>query len=384
MGRHSTVFGQVLKLVPRYEFDRLAEIHHEGRKLRSMTRWEQFAALSLGQLAGRHSLRDIAANLEAQEGRLYHLGLSRVARSSLARVNKTQPHALYEELFSKLYERCAQRAPRHGFRFANKLYSLDASLIDLSLKIFPWAHYALGKAAMKLHLGLDHDGHLPAFANITLGRTSDMEGAQAMVFPKGSIVVYDKGYSAFAWHKALMQRGIFFVTRARGNIKCNIVEQRQKADDPAVEADQTIRLAGLRARPHDMPPLRRIVWRDAETDKRYVFLTSIFHLEAATIAAIYKARWQVELFFKWIKQNLKIKAFLGTTRNAILTQIWIALCVALLIAYIKFMSQTAISAQAILRLLQLNLFLRRDLLDLTRGVPPDKQNIDPRQAELAI
>jgi len=384
LGTQSTVFGQVLKLVPRYEFDRLAADHHKGRKLRSMTRWKQFVALALGQLAGRHSLRDIETNLAAQGGRLYHLGAGKVARSSLARVNEEQPYALYEALFARLYERCARLAPRHGFRFANKLYSLDASLIDLSLKVFPWAHYALGKAAVKLHVGLDHDGCLPAFANVTSGRMSDMDGARAMAFPKGSIVVYDKGYSAFAWHKSLIERGIFFVTRARGNILCEVVARHKTWGMAGVEADETIRLTGLRARPHDLPDLRRVVWRDAETNKRYVFLTSIFHLDAATIAGIYKARWQVELFFKWIKQNLRIKAFLGTTSNAILTQIWVALCVALVIAYAKFLSRTELSAQAVLRLLQLNLFLSRDLTALIRGQPPDTEITDRRQAVFAL
>ena len=384
MGTHSTVFGQVLKLVPRYDFDALAKTHHTGRKLRSMTRWNQFCALSLGQLAGRHSLRDIETNLAAQHGRLYHLGVSKVARSSLARVNESQPYTLYEALFAKLYARCVPLAPRHRFKFENKLYSLDASLIDLSLKVFPWAHYALGKAAVKLHVGLDHDGCLPAFANITHGRVSDMEGARAMAFPKGSIVIYDKGYSAFAWHKSLIDRGIFFVTRARGNIMCETVARRETADTPNAEADETIRLTGLRALPHDLPELRRVIWRDAESGKRYAFLTNIFHTDAATIAAIYKARWQVELFFKWIKQNLKIKAFLGTSKNAILTQIWVALCIALLIAYANYLSRTGRSAQATLRLLQLNLFLRRDLAALIRGHPPDPQNNDPRQAALAL
>ena len=384
MGCYSTVFGQVLKLVPRYDFDKLAVAHHQGRKLRSMTRWNQFVALSLGQLAGRHSLRDIEANLAAQRGRLYHLGAARVARSSLARVNEEQPYTLYEVLFNKLYEACARLAPRHGFRFANKLYSLDASLIDLSLKVFPWAHYALGKAAMKLHVGLDHDGYLPAFANITHSRTSDMNGAQTMAFPRGSIVVYDKGYSAFGWHNSLIERGIFFVTRTRGNIHCEIVERHDTCGLTSVEGDETIRLTGLRARPHDMPLLRRVIWRDAETGKLYSFLTNVFHLDATTIAEIYKARWQIELFFKWIKQNLKIKAFLGTTRNAILTQIWVALCIALLIAYAKFLSRTHLSAQAVLRLLQLNLFLKRDLHDLVRGLPPDAKTRDPRQVQLPL
>lgn len=349
-----------------------------------MTRWNQFVALSLGQLAGRHSLRDIETNLAAQEGRLYHLGATKVARSSLARVNEDQPYTLYEALFAKLYKACARLAPRHGFHFTNKLYSLDASLIDLSLKVFPWAHYALGKAAMKLHVGLDHDGYLPAFATITHSRTSDMAGAREMAFPRGSIVVYDKGYSAFRWHKSLIERGVFFVTRTRATIQCETVERHETYDLAGVEGDETIRLTGLRARPHDMPLLRRVTWRDAETGKRYSFLTNIFHLDATTIADIYKARWHIELFFKWIKQNLKIKAFLGTTRNAILTQIWVALCIALLIAYAKFLSRTHLSAQAVLRLLQLNLFLKRDLNELLRGPPPDPKALDPRQTAFTL
>lgn len=250
--------------------------------------------------------------------------------------------------------------------------------------MFPWAHYALGKAAMKLHVGLDHDGFLPAFANITHSRTPDMEGARTMAFPRGSIVVYDKGYSAFRWHKSLIERDIFFVTRNRATIHCETIERHDTCDLPGVESDETIRLTGLRAKPHDMPLLRRVTWRDVETGQRYSFLTNIFHLDATTVAEIYKARWQVELFFKWIKQNLKIKAFLGTTRNAILTQIWVALCMALLIAYAKFLSRTHLSAQAVLRLLQLSLFLKRDLNDLIRGLPPNPNTNDPRQAAFAL
>ncbi len=384
MSNHSSVFSQFLKLVPRYEFDKLAESHHRGRKLRSMSRWIQFVALSMGQLSGRQSLRDIVLNMKAQDRHLYHLGIGKVARSSLARVNERQPHELYEALFSRLYGRCRRLAPRHRFRFKNKLYSLDASLIDLSLKVFPWAHYALGKAAMKLHAGLDHDGYLPAFATITDGRVSDMEVARGLRFAKGSMVVFDKGYSDYDWHKSLTERGIFFVTRARSNIKCEVVQDHQVLENRGVESDQTIRLTGMKATRQTMPALRRVTYTDAETKKRYVFLTNAFHLAPRTIADIYKERWQVELFFKWIKQNLRIKAFLGTSRNAILTQIWVALCVTLLLAYLKFVSKTGQSAQAVLRLLQLNLFVRRNLMDLIAGRPPDQLQTDQRQQAFAL
>ena len=175
MAHNNTVFSQLLKLIPRHEFESLSKVHHEGRQLRKTSRWSQFVSLCLGQLAGRHSLRDIESNMHAQSSRLYHLGAQTVARSSLARLNEKQPYTMYEALFGQLYARCQQLAPKHRFRFKNKLYSLDASLIDLSLKIFPWAHYALGKAAMKLHVGLDHAGYIPQFAAITEGKVSDIE-----------------------------------------------------------------------------------------------------------------------------------------------------------------------------------------------------------------
>lgn len=382
MPHQDTVFGQLLKLVPRHEFERLALRHHAGAKLRRLTRWSQFVAMATAHLARRYSLRDVVGNLNAQAARLYHLGARPVARSSLARVNEEQPWQLYEALFGVLYGRCQAHAPRHGFRFKNKLYSLDASLIDLSLKVFPWAHYALGKAAMKLHLGLDHDGHLPAFATITESRVSDTTLARSVRLPRGSIAVFDRGFSDYAWLKTLDESGIFFVTRARANIDATVVE-RYAGSGGGIDYDQAILLNGKRPRAMNMPRLRAVGFTCPDTGRRYVFLTNIFHLTADVIADIYKQRWQIELFFKWLKQNLKLRGFLGTSRNAVLTQIWIALCLALLLAYLKFLARIGHSLQTILRLLQLNLFLRRNLLALLRGEPPDRPH-DPRQCALAL
>src|SRR5260221_321895 len=249
-----------------------------------MTRWSQFVALATGHLGGRHSLRDIVANLEAQASRLYHLGARPVTRSSFARVNEEQPAELYTTLFERLYARCLAHAPRHGFRFKNKLYSLDTSLIDLSLEVFPWAHYAL---------------------------------------------------------------------------------------------------AGKRPRDMGMKPLRLVGYTCPETAREYEFLTNIEHLSARTIADLYKARWQVELFFKWLKQNLKLKGFVGTSKNAVLTQIWVVLCLSLLLAYLKFVARLELSLQQIARLLRLNLFLRRDLLALLRNETPPPPS-PPGQWALAL
>ncbi|TAN58023.1 MAG: IS4 family transposase, partial [Magnetospirillum sp.] len=364
------MFAQFLKLIPRHDFDGLAEAHHVGAPLRRMTRYSQFVALATGHLAKRHSLRDIVANLGAQAARLYHLGARPVARTSLARVNEEQPWTLYEALFSKLYQRCQRLAPRHGFSFQNKLYALDSSLIDLSLSVFPWAHYALGKAAMKLHLGLDQDGMLPAFAVVTESRVSDLAGARGLAFPRGSIVVFDKGYSDYGWLHALDRQGIFFVTRARANIDATVQAERPVAGGDGVLRDRTIAFNGKRPRQLGIAPLRLVAYVCPDTGKTYEFLTNIEHLPARTIADIYKSRWQVELFFTWIKQNLKLKGFVGTSKNAVLTQIWVALCLSLLLADLKFSTRVEMSLQQIARLLQLNLFLRRDLLDLLKNSPP--------------
>jgi hypothetical protein len=306
-----------------------------------------------------------------------------VARSSLSRVNEEQPWTLYEALFGRLYARCQRLAPRHGFRFKNKLYSFDSSLIDLSLAVFPWAHYALGKAAMKLHLGLDHDGMLPAFAVVTESRVSDLAGARRLAFPKKSIVVFDKGYGDYGWLKSLDDDGVFYVTRARANIDAATLIEHSVPAAGNVCFDRRIALAGKRPREMGMKPLRLVGYTCPETGRDYVFLTNIEHLAAQTIADLYKARWQVELFFKWIKQNLKLKGFLGTSKNAVLTQIWVALCVSLLLAYLKFAARIDLSMQQIARLLQLNLFLRRDLLQLLQDQPPAPRD-PPRQCALAL
>ena len=369
LAHHNTVFSQLLKLVSRHEFEALANQHHTGRKLRKMTRWSQFLAMATAQLSNRSSLRDVVSNLNAQASKLYHLGAVIVSRSSLARVNEQQPYTLYEQLAGKLLAQCQARAPRHGFRFKNKLYSLDASTIDLCLSVFPWARFRTTKGAVKLHVGLDHEGMLPSFLTITDGKTHDITAARALQLPKGSVVVMDRGYTDYAWYNQLNSQEIFFVTRLRKNARYRVTERRSVIKSKGLTSDQTIELTGTKAGDCKIP-LRRIGFKDAATGIQYYFLTNNFKLAASTITEIYKARWQIELFFKWIKQNLKIKSFLGTSRNAVMTQIWIAICVYLLLAYLKFASRIDKSMQQILRMLQLNLFDRRGLRDLLVGDPP--------------
>lgn len=373
MAHNNTVFSQLLKLVSRHEFESLAKQHHCGRSFRTASRWSQFVTMMMAQLAGRNSLRDIVENTSAQAHRLYHLGSTKLSRSNLSRLNSEKPYSLYETLFGKLLSRCQNKVSGHNFRFKNVLYSLDASTIDLCLSVFPWADFRTTKGAIKLHVGLNHAGYLPEFVTVTDGKTHDVTVGRTLQFPKGSIIAIDKGYNDYAWYKQLTDKGIFFVTRLKTNAKYRAVSRRSVLKNKGLSSDQTIEFTGPQTAKKCPTPLRRIGYRDAETGKRYVFLTNNFQLSAKTIADIYKARWQVELFFKWIKQNLKIKSFVGTSKNAVMTQIWIALCVYLLLAYLKFRSKLPKSIQQILRLLQLNLFEKRELMALLRGDPvPDR------------
>ena len=369
MAHHNTVFSQLLKFVPRHEFETLANKHHSGRSFRTASRWSQFVTMAMAQLAGRNSLRDIVENIAAQAHRLYHLGSAKLSRSNLSRINEDKPYALYEALFGKLLSRCQGMTPGHNFRFKNPLYSLDASTIDLCLSVFPWADFRTTKGAIKLHIGLNHAGYLPEFVTVTDGKTSDIEAGRALEFPKGSMVAIDRGYNDYAWYNQLTEKGIFFVTRLKSNAKTRVVSRRPILEDTGLTSDQSIEFTGAQTAKKCPIQLRRIGYRDPETGKHYVFLTNNFKLAAKTIADIYKARWQVELFFKWIKQNLKIKSFIGTSKNAVMTQIWIALCVYLLLAFVKFQSKLKKSMQQLLRLLHLNLFEKRDLMALLRGDP---------------
>jgi len=208
LSHHNTVFSQILELVPRHEFESLAREHHQGRSLRKMTRWSQFVSLWLAQLAVRVSLHDVVSNLRSQASKLYHLGYAEVNRSSLARVNEQQPASLYEALFGKLLARCQGLSPKHRFRFKNKLYSLDASTIDLCLSVFPWADFRATKGAIKLHVGLDHDVYLPSFLTITEGRVHEVNPARTLTLPKGSVGVFDRSYTDYAWYNHLNHQGV--------------------------------------------------------------------------------------------------------------------------------------------------------------------------------
>jgi hypothetical protein len=325
----------------------------------------------IGQLSSRKSLRDLVMNVAAQTNKLYHLAIKPCSRATLARVNEKQPASLYEAIFHKLLQRCHQFAPKHKFKFNGKIYLLDATVVDLCLSVFPWAKFRKAKGAIKLHFGIDADGYLPEFMDLTDGKFHESKWAKTLKLPHGSMAVFDMGFTDYGWYQTLMKNNIFFVTRLKCNARIKYLHKRRGRKATGVNNDQTILLGNI------PQPLRLVGYCDPETGKEYRFVTNADHLDAKTIANLYKERWQIEQFFKWIKQNLKIKTFLGTSRNAVLTQIWIALCVYLLLSFLKFKAKLGISMQQMLRLLQLNLFERRNLIELFK--PPGPQLTDIRQ-----
>jgi len=367
MAYHTTILRQIIDIFPRHEFDSLAKDYHVGQRFRSFNRWTQFMVMLIGQISGRKSLRDLVMNVSAQTSKLYHLALKPCSRATLARVNEQQPAELYQTVFYKLLHRCHQFAPRHKFKFKGKLYLLDATVIDLCLSVFPWAKFRAAKGALKINVALDGDGYLPEFMNLTDGKTHEINWAKALKLPRGSMTVFDMGFTDYQWYQALTDNGVYFVTRLKSNARVKYLHKRRGRKAVGVTGDRAILLG-------DIPePLRMVCYQDPETGKEYRFVTNADHLDAKTIADLYKERWQIELFFKWIKQNLKIKTFLGTSKNAVLTQVWIALIVYLLLAFLKFKAQLGLSMQQMLRLLQLNLFERRNLFELFK--PPDTQPI---------
>ena len=373
MANKNTLFNSMINFIPRHHFSALESQHSTGRKSRKFSRWNQFVHLMFMQLTGRASLRDGIQTINSRAKNLYHVGAKPVSRSTFADANNKRPASLYEALFGKVYQRCRLISPKHKFKFKNKLYSLDASVIDLSIGAFPWASFRRTKSAVKIHTLLDHSGYLPAFVSITDGKIHETKVAASINLTKGSIVVEDRAYTDYKWFSKLHKNGIFFVIRQKTNAVYKVTERRAVNKKLGLSSDQTIVLTGTKGHlcPH---PLRRIGYRDPVTKKHYVFITNNFKLAAKTIADIYKERWQIEIFFRWIKQNLKIKAFIGNSRNAVMTQIYVALIAYLLLCMFKYLSKVSASLQNLLRVIQLNLFRRCSLEELFKPPPPKINN----------
>jgi hypothetical protein len=372
-GQFSSIFSQLLKIFSRSDFEAAVNKHKADRAAKGFACWTQFVSMLFCQVGRAHSLREICGGLASVEGKLNHLGVGNApARSTLSYANAHRPWALFEEVFFQLLGRCKSLAAPKPFRFKNKLYSLDATVIDLCLSAFDWAKFRRTKGAIKLHLLLDHDGCLPCYGVLSDGKTHEIRVARTLEWPPGSILVMDRGYVDYRFLDSLEDRGVFFVTRLKDKAAFS-VEAEVCAPKGNIRADQMISLPGSGRNAKALRLFRRVVVWDEAGEREIVLLTNNLKLAASTIAAIYKARWQIELFFKAIKQNLKIKTFVGTSPNAVRIQIWTALIAILLLKYLQMRSQLSWSLSNLIALLRLNLFVHRDLwawLDEPFAPPP--------------
>jgi hypothetical protein len=351
-----SMFSQLLKLFPRTDFQALVKRTKAERHARGFDSWNQFVAMLFCQLGRAHSLREICGGLATCEGKLNHLGITAPSRSTLAYANEHRPWELFEGVFHELLAKCqALTSGKKKFRFKNRLVSLDSTVIDLCASLFDWAKFRRTKGAIKLHLLLDHEGYLPSMAVITEGLQHDIRVARTLHFEPGTILIMDRGYVNYEWFDRLCRDQVFFVTRLKETAAYEVLHTRPVPNLGRILSDQVIRLSGMQA------DLRRVEVHDPDRNRTLVFLTNHLGFAASTIAAVYKDRWQVELFFKAIKQNLKIKTFVGTSPNALKTQVWTALIAILLLRFLQLRARFGWSLSNLVALLRMNLFTHRDL-----------------------
>ena len=339
MNQGKTVLSQVLSLLNRYEFNKCVDRYHGNYKVKHFTCWEQFVAMSFAQLTYRESLRDIEACLAAVQSKLYHSGVKNVIkRSTLADANHSRNWKIYAD-FAQVLIVEARELYKGDNKFSKELesmvYAIDSSTIDLCLNLFPWAKFKQEKGAIKLHVQLDLNGAIPSFIQITDGSVHDVNFLDFLVYEAGAFYIMDRGYLDYSRLKRIDASSAFFVTRAKRNMAFKRLYSRPVESETGLRCDQTIRLKGIKSQKDFPDKLRRVKFYDSETDKTLVFLTNNFNVAAITIAQLYRERWKIELFFRWIKQHLKIKTFFGNSTNAVYSQIWIAISTYLLVAIMK-------------------------------------------------
>ena len=367
MNQGQTVFAQIMQFLSHDEFRRCVERYDGNRSIRRFSCWDQFLAMAFAQLTYRESLRDIEVCLAAHRSKLYHCGLSGpVRRSTLADANERRDWRVYADFAHTLIDmaRPLYADTDLGLDLDATVYALDATTIDLCLSLFPWARFRKTKGAIKLHTMIEAQSSIPVFIDITHGKVHDVHGLDLLTPEPGSFLVMDRGYVDFARLYTLHQALVFFVTRAKRNLQFRRRYSRPVDRSSGVRSDQTVVLTGPLSSTLYPIPLRRVTFYSVETDKRFVFLTNNFSVAPLTVASLYRCRWQIELFFKWIKQHLRIKRFFGTSANSVKTQIWTGVAVYVLIAIIKKRLGLNQSLYTILQILSLSLFEKKPILSL--------------------
>lgn len=376
MNGGKTLFAQLMDFLPWSTFNRYVARYGGDKGVRTMTCAEQFRVMAFAQLTYRESLRDIEVSLSAQASKLYHMGFREpIRRSTLADANESRDWRIYADFAARLViqARALYASEDLGLELSNTAYALDSTTIDLCLSVFPWAHFRTTKAAVKMHTLLDLRGSIPSFIHVSDGKLHDVHVLDLLTPEAGAIYVMDRGYVDFARLHRLHLAGAFFVTRAKSNLKAHRVYSAQMDRSAGILCDQTIALDGFYSKQDYPTHLRRVRFNDPETGKSLVFLTNQMILPAATICALYKNRWQVELFFKWIKQHLRIKQFFGTSENAVKTQIWIAVSVYVLVAIVRKKLNLDVSLYTLLQVLSLTLF---EKMPLQQAFPGDDYTSD--------
>lgn len=388
MNRVCSIFAQLLQLFPRVQFQQAIAQHKAERHARGFTCWSQLVAMLFCQLGQAKSLRESCQGLTAIEGKLKHLGVERAPnKSTLSYANEHRPWQLYQTVFQQLLQRCEGIARgKKKFRFKNRLLSMDSTTIDLCASLFDWAKYKRTKGAVKVHMILDHEGHLPHFAVITDGKASDQAGGRMMHFAPGTIVIHDRGYVDYDRWQGWTDAGVFFVTRFKKDLKVEVLEEREVPKTGSILRDQVIRFCGERSQKYSMR-LRLITKWDEEKQEEIQFLTNQLVFAASTIARIYKERWQIEIFFKALKQLLRVKTFVGTSANALHIQIWTALIAILVLKYLQLRASFGWSLSHLVALLRQQLFVYRDLytwIDHPFQAPPVLAGIHDGQLQLGL
>ena len=377
MNEGKTVFSQVMEFLPMYEFRTCVERYRGDYKVLSFTCLDQFLCMAFAQITFRESLRDIQACLRSKQNKLYHMGIrGKVSRNTLSNANNQRDWRIYADLALVLIHRARELYINDpfGIDLNNTVYALDATTIDLCLALFPWARFRKNKGAIKLHTLLDLRGPIPSFINITDGKIADVNVLDILIFEAGSFYIMDRAYIDFQRLYKLHQALAFFVTRAKSNIKCRRLYSRPVDKSTGLRCDQTIVLTQSF---EDYPEhIRLVKFYDAENDLNLTFLTNNFSIDALTVAQLYKCRWKVELFFKWIKQHLRIKTFFGTSENAVKTQVWTAVSIYVLIAIIKKRLCLEPSLYTILQILSVNIFEKEPVARLLATKELHNENIE--------
>ena len=376
MKYHNTILRQMLTLFSRLQFQNIVNQYSGDHRSRSLKCWDQFIFILFGQLSSRDSLRNTVDTFNTHFRKHYHLGTTQVSRSTLSDANNKRDYRIYQDLYFLALRSVQSVVPKHRLNLNRKFYILDSTTIDLCLKLFPWARFRKNKGAVKLHTLLDADGPLPEFLQITDGKVHDSKVAKTLTIPPGSYLAIDRAYHDFDQYNVYNNNNIRFVTRKKTNAKYTVLESREIDRSNGVISDEIVEFTGYQTHKKYPHPLRIIRFFDSGSEKELEFLTNDLDQDAITIAAIYKARWDIELFFKTIKQNLKIKRFIGNSPNAVWTQVWIALIAYLLVSYLKFVNQLNLSVQKLFQRIQVNLFERKPLNEILQNIkykPPNRE-----------